>query len=415
MQISFHRDNRRRLYDRLPEGALLLITSGTAPRHTNDQYYPFLANRNFVYLTGCEREGFYFAALKTEHTVEETLFILPPDDHAEKWGGRRLKLHEVTAAHGIEKAAYVDTLDTFLYRVLNSGSVKSLHLDLFRHTPQEPLGWAGQLADRIRREFPHIAICDILNDMRALRSVKAPCEIEAMRIAETGTKAGIEAMMRVVRPGLKEYHLKAAFDHALTTLNMPEPHSPPIICSGPNNFYIHYNFGFQGDVCDGDLILNDVGARYDNVGTDVSRAYPVNAKFSDMQKKLYHCAYEVSELMFETIAPGMPHADVDRIIRQETAKRLVKIGVLDRVENVGRYMWHGGSHHVGYDVHDVVTPGGLLVPGMVFCVDIGIYAEELGIGFRLEDNCLVTETGCENLSAAIPRSIEEIESFMANR
>ena len=87
-------------------------------------------------------------------------------------------------------------------------------------------------------------------------------------------------------------------------------------------------------------------------------------------------------------------------------------GVLDKVENVGKYMWHGGAHHVGYDVHDVVARPEKVAPGMVFCVDVGIYHEEWGIGFRLEDNCLVTEDGCENLSAAIPRTVEDIEDVM---
>ena len=84
-------------------------------------------------------------------------------------------------------------------------------------------------------------------------------------------------------------------------------------------------------------------------------------------------------------------------------------------EDIGTYMWHGGAHHVGFDVHDVVEGSGLAVPGVVFCVDIGVYHEEWGIGFRLEDNCLITEDGCENLSRAIPRQIDEIEAFMGRR
>ena len=106
-------------------------------------------------------------------------------------------------------------------------------------------------------------------------------------------------------------------------------------------------------------------------------------------------------------------ADVDRTIRQYNARLLVEAGVMKSVDEVGTYMWHGGAHHIGYDVHDVVETPDVLAPGMVFCVDVGIYHEQWGIGFRLEDNCLVTEDGCENLSAAIPRTIEDIEREMA--
>ncbi len=103
---------------------------------------------------------------------------------------------------------------------------------------------------------------------------------------------------------------------------------------------------------------------------------------------------------------------VDAQARRYNANLLVEAGVLDKTENIGTYMWHGGAHHVGFDVHDVVEVPGVIAPGMVFCVDIGIYHEEWGIGFRLEDNCLVTETGCENLSAMTPRTVEEIEDTM---
>ena len=82
-------------------------------------------------------------------------------------------------------------------------------------------------------------------------------------------------------------------------------------------------------------------------------------------------------------------------------------------DEIGKYMWHGGAHHIGYDVHDVVDMTHPVAPGMVFCVDIGIYCEDWGIGFRVEDNCLVTENGCVNLSAVIPRKLEDIEDYMA--
>lgn len=116
--------------------------------------------------------------------------------------------------------------------------------------------------------------------------------------------------------------------------------------------------------------------------------------------------------MFEIIRPGMPMKEVDAEARRYNAKLLVDAGVLDDPANISTYMWHGGAHHVGFDVHDAVETPEVIAPNMVFCVDIGIYHEAWGIGFRLEDNCLVTETGCENLSAATPRTIAEIEDTM---
>ena len=153
-------------------------------------------------------------------------------------------------------------------------------------------------------------------------------------------------------------------------------------------------------------------AQYDCMITDVSRAWPCNGKFSERQRILYECVLATSNHLFSIIRPGMKMEDVDATIRRYNAERLVEAGVLKSVDEVGRLMWHGGSHHIGYDVHDMVKRPEILAPNMVFCVDVGVYNEEWGIGFRLEDNCLVTEDGCENLSAAIPRTIEDIEAAM---
>ena len=160
------------------------------------------------------------------------------------------------------------------------------------------------------------------------------------------------------------------------------------------------------------MVLNDVGAQYDNLITDVSRGFPCNGKFTDRQKLLYECALATSDYMFSIIRPGMKMKDVDGTIRSYNAQLLKDARVLKDVSGIGTYMWHGGAHHIGYDCHDAIAVPETVAPNMVFCVDVGIYHEEWGIGFRVEDNCLVTENGCENLSAAIPRTIADIEAVM---
>ena len=117
--------------------------------------------------------------------------------------------------------------------------------------------------------------------------------------------------------------------------------------------------------------------------------------------------------MFGILKPGIPMMDVDKMIREYNYEQLKDAGVCGSYDEIGTYMWHGGAHHIGFDVHDRVSAREELTKaGMVFCVDIGIYHEEWGIGFRLEDNCLITGDGCRNLSADIPRTIEEIEAIM---
>ncbi len=414
MEAAFFKENRRTLYESLEEGTILLLFAGKAHLQSADAYYPFFSNRNFAYLTGlsgAETQNFVLMAQKTAAATEETLFLLPPDAMAERWTGRRIKPDEATAAGGIEKIAFVSEFENRLHRAVSGGAFHAAALDLCKNTPEEEPDAANRFAALLRTRYPELEIKNVHHQLACQRTIKKPCEIEAMRRAMKVTKAGIEAMMRASKPGMYEYEYKAVYDQALTSRGVLSPAFPSIISAGSNNFCIHY-YSYTGQAKDGDMILNDVGACWDNECNDVSRGWPCNGKFSARQRELYACAYETSEHMFHLIRPGIPMADVDRIAHEYCGKKLEAIGLLRPGEDVGRYMWHGGAHHVGFDVHDAVDMTRPVAAGMVFCVDIGIYIEEWGIGFRLEDNCLVTENGCENLSREIPRSIEKIEQIM---
>ena len=412
MHSSFHADNRTRLYASLVPGTVLLIFSGDELRKTNDEYYPFFADRNFVYLTGIESKNSILLALKdAEGAVEERLYILPPDDMAERWTGRRLKPHEAKSISGVDNVRYVGSFEGDLHSIATSGNYGYVALDLYRVSPSDIDRPAHRALKTIQREYPYLNIVNANPFIRTLRTIKQPCEIEATRKAEAITREGILAMMKSSRDGMYEYQYKAEFDRALGWHGPSVTGFPPIISAGKNNFCIHY-YDYTGQAHDGDMVLNDVGAQFDGHITDVSRAFPVNGVFSQKQRLLYECALATSEYMFSIIKPGMPMRDVDATIRQYNAQRLIDAGAMKRTDDISKYMWHGGAHHIGYDVHDVVRTPDIIAPGMMFCVDIGIYHEQWGIGFRLEDNCLVTEDGCENLSRDIPRTIEDIESIM---
>jgi len=417
MQRDFHIGNRKTLYDALPEGSIALIFAGSPPRFTADVYYPFYANRNFVYLTGLldTCRGFILMASKYNNDVQESIFILPPDARAERWDGVRLKPEEVTQLGGIENVRYLADFETAFHRLVNSGRYNRLALDLQLNRGSDDPEPSHKFAQEVQQRYPDLQISNLHLQLRRQRTIKQPCEIAALKQAMELTKAGIMAMMAATTAGVYEYQLKAIFDHALTSRGVLKTAFTPIIAAGANTFCIHYDT-FQGQAQDGDMVLVDVGACWDGLYNDVSRAWPVNGVFNARQRALYECAYKTSEYMFSIIKPGMAMADVDLTIRKYCFELLQELGLVDSYENVGKLIWHGGSHHIGYDVHDQVDVlGKVLEPGMAFCVDIGIYCEEWGIGFRLEDNCLVTAEGCENLSAGIPRSIEQIEAAFSSK
>ncbi len=412
MNKEFYSNNRQEFYRQMKENSLLVMLSGTEVRKTNDEFYPFYTDRNFLYLTGLDGKELALIARKDkEGGIQEKIFILPPDLLKERWTGARIKPEQVQELSGIDNIGYVGEFEEEFHRLATTGNYSYLYLDLYRVSPSDRNQPAHMLLKSMAENYPYLKIENANIILRRLRTIKQPCEIEAMKKAEKITCEGITAMMKASKPGMYEYQYKAVFDYVLGQYGPQGPAFPSIISAGKNNFCIHY-YAYKGQAMDGDMVLNDVGAWYDYLMNDVSRGWPCNGKFSERQRLLYECALNTSNHMFDIIKPGMKMMEVDATARRYNAELLVEAGVLDTPENIGTYMWHGGAHHVGFDVHDAVEAPEVIAPGMVFCVDIGIYHEEWGIGFRLEDNCLVTEAGCENLSAVTPRTIEEIEDTM---
>ena len=411
MHASFHSGNRSVLYQTLKDGTLLILFAGKALRKTADDFYPLYANRNFAYLTGLEQEGMVLLAHKSSGQTQETLFTAPPDALAERWNGRRITPQEAETISGIADIQPLQAFFPALRKLILSGNYDTVALDLYKNAPDDQDAEAHRFAREIQSDYPYLRLQNILPQLRAQRTIKQPCEIKAIRDAALITRDGITAMMKASKPGMFEYEYKAEWDRVLTQNGVLEPAFPSIISAGKNNFTIHY-YGYRGQAQDGDMILNDVGAKVDGLVNDVSRGWPCNGRFSEQQKLLYTCAYNTSLHMFDIIRPGMPMADVDRLAREYNYGQLHEIGLCKTYDDIGTYMWHGGAHHIGWDTHDIVDMERIVSPGMVFCVDIGIYCEDWGIGFRVEDNCLVTEDGCENLTACVPKSISEIEDIM---
>ena len=412
MEPQFYKGNRDAFMEKLEPGSLALFFSGSPVRKTADEDYGYFANRNFVYLTGMEQKDTILMMEKDASGYRETLFILPPNLIEERWTGSRMKPEEIEAVSMISSFAYKETFEEELKKVLTSGRIQKVYLDIDRMEGQVVVSAADSMEAFLKQEYPSLPIENSLPIMKMLRLIKKPCEIRAMEKAQEITKAGILAMMTHSKPGMYEYQYKAEYDYALAQHGVLEAGFPSIISAGKNNFCIHY-YGYRGQAMDGDIVLNDVGVRWDNELTDVSRGWPCNGKYSSRQKLLFECQYKTSEHMFSMLKPGIPMKEVDAEIRRYCFEQLKEAGVCKSFDDIGTYMWHGGAHHVGFDTHDVVSARDAIIqPGMVFCVDIGIYHEEWGIGFRLEDNCLITEDGCRNLSKDIPRTVEDIEAVM---
>ena len=286
MNAEFYQGNRQRLYDSLPDHTLLLLFSGSSIRKTADENYPFYADRSFLYLTGIGQEHTVLMAEKDGGEVQETLYILPPDMLAERWTGKRFTPEEAKARSGAAQIASSGEWENRLKLLMRSGRFERIAMDLYRHDPEDADTESIRMARRLRKWYPAATLTDISRQIRRQRTIKQPCEIEAMREAVKITRDGILAMMKASKPGMYEYQYKAEFDYALAQHGCLAPAFPSIISAGANNFCIHY-YEYTGQAKDGDMILNDVGAQYDHLFNDVSRGWPCNGKFSERQRLLY--------------------------------------------------------------------------------------------------------------------------------
>ncbi|MCB1077476.1 MAG: aminopeptidase P N-terminal domain-containing protein [Verrucomicrobiae bacterium] len=403
---------RQRFYEHLEDGEALILFAGSAPRKSADANYRFFANRNFYYLTGVLQAESAFLAVKAAGEIEETLFVHKKDPLVERWHGYRLSSDEASERSGIERVSDLDGFDRTIQAALKGGVVSGLWFDFDKYDSGLADAPQNRQSASVRSAFPYVSIKNAYPLICALRTIKEAGEISHIREAVGITREGIHAMMQSARAGLFEYQLEAVFNKVLADAGVREPAFASIISGGRNNFYIHYEEP-MGLLQDGDLILTDVGARKNEYVADISRAFPVNGRFTTQQKEVYSIALMVNKELMGLLAPGrVSFADIEAHARRRVGEELIAAGYLGKNEDVSKYYWHKGTHHIGLDVHDVGPPAKVIEPGMVFTIDVGIYIEDRNIGFRVEDNVAINESGYEHLSSGIVREIDEIEAMM---
>lgn len=412
MQKEFFTANRQKLAEHLKDGDGMLFFSGKPIRKTADEDYGFFASRNFLYLTGIQQRESVLLITKASGKLQEKLFVLKPDVAREVWTGRRHPFDEVKELSGVEQVFPTEQLEGALNRFFFSDSQMTLWLCFDALAPRDTPSLEQDFAKHIQEKYPFVTIKNSYPLVCAQRKIKSPEEIEAIRTAMKITEAGIRRMMKTARPGMMEYELESEFNHELARHGQRHTAFPSIISAGERNFYLHYS-ELMGRINEGDLILTDVGSPYDEYNTDISRVFPANGCFSERQKAIYEIAFKANRAIMAQVKPGVPFSMCNQVCREVCFEGLKSLGILDDFSKIQNYVWHGVAHHIGLDTHDVGGYAEPMAENMVFTVDAGIYVREWGVGLRIEDNVRVTADGCENLSASIPSTVEEIEAWMA--
>ena len=393
---------------------MICIFSGAAPMRSADETYDFSVDRSFYYLTGIDRENMILMLTMDEAgNASESIYIEPYDEFLAKWVGGRMRETEVTAISGIEDVENVQDFRSavadFLERNRGRGDME-VYLDLWRYQENQADTQAHQLAHWLQNRYPAVSIREIFGELATMRAVKDGEELDLMRRAQETTRVAIEEMMRYAKPGMNETEIEGAFDFALMKQGCREHAFPTICAAGPRATTLHY--GDNNQIAeDGQLVLVDLGSAEKHYCADISRTFPVNGTFTQRQKELYNTVLEAQKIVIDCAKPGMTMRQLNRLVTDYYETRLDDLGLRKDGKTVSDYYYHSVTHSLGLDTHDVWVDS-VLRPGMVITAEPGLYVEEEGIGIRIEDDILITEDGAIDLSADIPKTVEQIEAIM---
>ncbi|MGK8932619.1 Xaa-Pro aminopeptidase [Pluralibacter gergoviae] len=431
-QQEFDRRRQALLAQMQPGSAAIIFAAPEAPRNA-DSEYPYRQSSDFWYFTGFNEPEAVLVLIKSNDTHNHSvLFNRVRDLTAEIWFGRRLGQQAAPAKLGVDRALAFSEIDDQLYQLLNG-------LDAVYHAQGE-YAYADDILfralDKLRKGSRQNltappAVIDWRPIVHELRLFKSAEELEVMRRAGEITALAHTRAMQKCRPGMFEYQLEGEIHHEFTRHGARYPSYNTIVGGGENGCILHYTEN-ESELRDGELVLIDAGCEYQSYAGDITRTFPVNGKFTPVQRAIYDIVLESLETALRLYRPGTSIAEVTNAVVRIMVTGLANLGILKGevdqliLDNAHRpYFMHGLSHWLGLDVHDVGYYGTdrsrLLEPGMVLTVEPGLYiapdadvpAEYRGIGIRIEDDIVITADGNENLTASVVKRADDIEALMA--
>lgn len=414
--------HRQALSKELKAGYFAIFNSNDIMPTSADGTMPFKQATDILHLSGVDQEEsilvIFPGASNAAH--KEMLFLKETNDEIAIWEGAKLSKEQATALSGVKTIYWLSDFERVLKTLI--AEAQGVYLNSNEHTRAsiEVETRDMRFGKWFRSTYPNVSIERSAPHMHRVRSVKHTEEIEQMQHACDITKAGFERVLKMVKPGVKEYEIEAEFMHEFLSRGSRGFAYTPIIASGFNACVLHYIE--NEDTCkDGDVILMDVGAEYGNYASDMTRCVPVNGRFTARQKQVYNAVLSVMKSATQLLKPGVMLAEYHVQVGELMTEQLLNIGLLDKhdVEKQSKampaykkYFMHGTSHFIGLDVHDVGLWHEPIQAGNVFTVEPGIYIREENLGIRLENDIVILENGHRDLMGHIPLEAEEIEDIM---
>ncbi|WKY48504.1 Xaa-Pro peptidase family protein [Eubacteriaceae bacterium ES3] len=386
----FHQSRRRALGEQLKENDLALVFSGREIMMSADANYPFRVNHNFYYLTGLEEALVLYVLFKNEHgELEESLYLNEVDPLKEKWEGRKLRADEAAHQTGIRDIKTYEQLPDDL----KARKISALYLDS-RVLPYQNFKIQEETLKQFLKKQNTADLNPIFERMRLIKGTE---EIAAIKKASQLTKKAFKRMCQEIKPGLYEYELAACFEYLIKRWGAQGTSFDSIVASGENATVLHYITN-QRRIREGELVLFDLGARVNGYCGDLSRTVAVSTEMTNEQAMYFEMVHSVQKEMFKAYKPGASLKALQKRTLDLFEEKCRTNDCLPASGDIKEYYYHGIGHSLGLDTHDIRPQGDLILePGMVMTVEPGIYVKEAGIGIRIEDDVVITQTGCEVL------------------
>ena len=425
-----YRKRRSKVMEKIGQGTAIFRSAPVATMH-NDVEYIYRQDSDFYYLSGFN-EPDSIAVLAPHHSEHQyILFVQPKDPLKETWTGFLWGVDGAKEAFGADAVYPIEDFGKEIIQYLTKAERIYYHLGRDHSFNRQILDiWQTVLAGNARRGTGPIALEDTNHIVHPLRQQKTPAEIEMMRLAIGITVEAHNVAREIATPGKYEYEVQAAIENIFRSSGAMGPAYPSIVAAGDNACTLHYIDNNQ-QLLSGDLILIDAGCCYGYYNGDLTRTFPVNGKFTPEQQAIYDIVLEAQLKAIDEVRPGVAYNQVHNKAVEVIVEGLVELGLLvgSKEELIDKqaykpFYMHNTGHWLGLDVHDVGKYKSTednwqsLQPNNILTVEPGIYispkivpsegqlevAERWrGIGIRIEDDVLVTDSGCEVLSAALEK------------
>lgn len=414
--------NRQRFVRQMQKNSIAIFVSNDEVPSNGDAIYAFKQNSDLFWLSGVTQEDSMVILFpdNPDPKYREVLVLVRPNELKEKWDGKRLRVKEAQEMSGIKTIVWLDSLDGLLQPWIHLAD--NIYLDSNENDRKASLVRSRdyRFIDEMKSRYPLHNFLRAAKIMKDLRAIKTPLEVEVLQKAIDITDNTFRRLLKFIKPGVMEYEIEAEIFHSFLSQRATGPAYGSIIASGDRARTLHYVSNSE-ECKDGEMLLMDFGAEYGGYCADLTRTVPVNGKFTRRQKTVYNACLAIHNYCKSILKPGITIVDYTDKVGEEATQQFLKIGLIRKsdVKNEDpenrayrKYLYHGISHHLGVDVHDLGTKTDPIKAGMLFTIEPGIYIEEEQMGVRIENNFWITRNGNVDLMKNIPITVEEIEALM---